>query len=722
MRLLPAPMLAPVLAPVLALILTLLTATGLRAQQDPALLVADLVRTDGTVLVAEGNVQALYDGATLTARRITYDSKTEVLTIDGPLRLEDGGSVILLADSAALDRDFRNGLLRSARMVLDEQLQLAAVRADRVNGRYTQLTRAAVTSCQVCGPNDVPLWQIRARRVIHDQVEQQIYIDQAVVELAGVPVFYLPRLRLPDPTLERARGFLVPELTSSSQLGIGLKLPYFIPIGDHQDVTLTPYVSPNTRTLGFRYRRAFARGGMEVNGAISKDDIQGDDMRGYLFADADVGLGRDWRLAFHAELTTDDSYLSDYDFSSTDRLESRLVLSRTQRLSYSEAALYHFESLRDGEDNATQPTIAGDLYHETRHHPRLLGGELRMGLETHSHYRYSDSPVDGADDDLIPDGRDVARTTARIDWRRRWTLGPGVRLGAQTGLAVDAFTIRQDATAEGRSLHVTPTAALELRYPLARTGPTGARHLLEPVAQLAYAGGSRGDQPNDESTRVEFDAGNLLALSRFPAPDRRERGVTGALGLRWLRHAPGGWSAGLTVGQVFRAETDPAFSDSSGLDAVSSDLLVAGQLKLQNGLALTGRGLLNLDGGVTKAEARAAWSGKRIDLTASYLLLKTDLAEDRPRRVSEWSFDTGYRFATNWTATAQARYDLGTDRLARAGVGLEYSNECIDVNFSTRRKYARTGSDETDTSYNLTVALKGFSTGGSARDVRRVCR
>ncbi|WP_238366227.1 LPS-assembly protein LptD [Mesobacterium pallidum] len=705
----------------LALILSL-TAFAATAQDGPALLVADVVRTDGDVLVAEGNVQALYDGATLTATRITYDAATEVLTIEGPLRLEDGGNVILLADSAELDRDFRNGLLRSARMVLDEQLQLAAVRADRVNGRYTQLTRAAVTSCQVCGPNDVPLWQIRARRVIHDQAERQIYIDQAVLELGGVPVFYLPRLRLPDPTLERAQGFLVPELTSSSQLGLGLKLPYFIPIGDHQDVTLIPHVSRATRTLGFRYRRAFARGGLEVNGAVSQDDLGDDALRGYLFADAELGLGRDWQLEFHAEMVTDDSYLSDYDVSSTDRLESRLVLSRTRRLSYTEAALYHFESLRDGETNATQPTIAGDLVYETRHHPARLGGELRLGLETHSHYRYSDSPVDGPDDDLIPDGRDVARTTVQADWRRRWTLGPGLRLGAQTGIAVDAFTIRQDAAAEGRTLHVTPMAALELRYPLVRTGASGARHLLEPMAQLAFVGGSRGDQPNDESTRVEFDQGNLLALSRFPAPDRREHGLMGAVGLRWTRHAPGGWSAGLTFGQVFRSEADAAFSRSSGLGETSSDLLVAGQLKLQNGLSLTGRGLMALDSGVTKAEARAAWSGKKIDLAAAFLLLKTDLDEDRPRRVSEWSFDTGYRFAPSWTATAQARYDLATDRLARAGVGLEYSNECIAVDFSARRKYARTGSDETDTTYGLTVALKGFSTGGSASDVRRVCR
>ena len=47
-------------------------------------------------------------------------------------------------------------------MVLDQQLQLAAAQIDRVDGRYTQLTRAAATSCQVCAAIAAPLWQIRA--------------------------------------------------------------------------------------------------------------------------------------------------------------------------------------------------------------------------------------------------------------------------------------------------------------------------------------------------------------------------------------------------------------------------------------------------------------------------------------------------------------------------------------------------------------------------------
>ena len=101
--------------------------------------------------------------------------------------------------------------------------------------------------------------------------------------IRNVPVFYLPRLRLPDPTLDRATGFLTPSIRTTSQLGTGLKIPYFIKIGDHKDLTLTPYLSSRTRTLELRYRQAFARGRIEFNGAVTRDDERPDSTRGYVF-------------------------------------------------------------------------------------------------------------------------------------------------------------------------------------------------------------------------------------------------------------------------------------------------------------------------------------------------------------------------------------------------------------------------------------------------------
>lgn len=698
---------------ILLVCLSTLPASAQDAGADAALLVADEVFLDGRDrLVARGSVEALYDGTRLSAGQIAYDRTTDTLSLEGPIRITDSQGNVILAEDGQLDRTLENGILRGARMVLDQQLQLASVQLQRVGGRYTQLSKVAVTSCQVCGKNALPLWQIRARRVIHDQQERQLYFDQAQFRVLDVPIFYLPRMRLPDPTLERARGFLIPQIKSNTQLGFGIKVPYFIPIGDHQDLTLTPYLSPVTRTLEARYRRAFVNGDIELNMAVSNDTLQPDEMRGYLFGEGSFNLPRDFKLTFDIETTTDESYLDEYGYSGKDRLDSALTLTRTKRNAYTSFGIIHYESLRDEENNATQPTIIGDILHEKRYFPTLLGGEARMGLATHGHYRYSDK-------DIV--GRDVARVNADLSWRRRWTLANGIRAGVLTQAWIDHFRVRQDSGHESDVTQATPAVSVELRWPFSKTTETGARHLIEPIAQIGWVGGKRHNLPNDESTRVEFDEANLLSLSRFPAADRRERGTIAAAGIRWARYDPSGWSSALTLGRVYRTDEDTEFTRSSGLQGETSDWLIAGQIRMKNGLEIVARGLFESQNRFSKAEARASWNKDRLNLGASYVLLVTDTEEDRADALSEWSLDGSYRMNRHWTASTDVRYDLASNRLARTGLGLEYRNECIEVDFSVSRKFASSSNLEPSTDFGLTVGLKGFSTGGSGHDYRRTC-
>ena len=184
-------------------VLALLLPAATLAQQEPArpaVLVADeLFITSDRELVARGNVEAFQGGTRLEAREIRYNRESGALTITGPIRIYDGQSGVILADAADLDSTLRIGLLTGARLVLDQQLQLAAASIERVSPRYDQLYKTAVTSCRVCEDGKPPLWQIRARRVIHDKEEGQLYFDQAQFRIRNTPVFYIPRLRLPDP-------------------------------------------------------------------------------------------------------------------------------------------------------------------------------------------------------------------------------------------------------------------------------------------------------------------------------------------------------------------------------------------------------------------------------------------------------------------------------------------------------------------------------------------
>ncbi|MCT4557395.1 MAG: LPS assembly protein LptD [Pelagimonas sp.] len=689
----------------------------------PALLVADTVVVEADErLVASGHVEAMHGDYHLRASRVIYDSATETLQIDGPIRITHRNGDVIVADSAELDRELRNGLILGARAVLDQQLQLASVQARRVQGRYTELTKVAVTSCQVCDADKAPIWQIRATRVIHDQEERQLYFDNAQLRVLDMPVFYFPRLRLPDPTLKRARGFLFPRLRNTSQLGFGIKLPYFIPIGRHQDLTLTPYLAQHGQTLEFRYRRAFWNGDIELNGALSNDTLlkNRDELRGYLFANGTFDLRNRYKLQFSFNSVTDSSYSNDYGIGGGDRLHSYVGLTRADRDSLLDLDLSNYRSLRASEDEDTQPSHVASISAEQRLFPRF-GGEFRLSAEGQAHQRWSHSPVDGPDTDTLPDGRDVARLNAELSWRNRWTIGPGLRVGASTHLWLDHYNTQQDATSDAHVSAVTPGVSLDFRLPMRAADANGGHTLLEPIVQFGWVGGERGKNPNDESTSVEFDEGNLLSLSRFPAADRREHGATIAGGLRWRHVSTQGWHSSVILARIWRDESDSNLSRSSGLKTAHSDWLVSGHFKTAEGLGISARGLIDDRTRLSKGEARVDWSTPKVDFGLSYLQLVQDPYENRSIDQSEWTLDSAYHINSHWTSTLNARYDAADGRLDRTGMGLQYQNECVQVNFNASRRFASASNLEPSTDFDLSVALKGFSTGGSAKENRRSC-
>ncbi|MBQ4827086.1 LPS-assembly protein LptD [Leisingera sp. HS039] len=685
---------------------------------QPAMLVADQVFiTPDRTLVAEGNVEAFQGDIRLRAQKITFDQTTGTLQIEGPIRIDQQGDITILATAAELDRDLRNGLLTGARMVFQQQLQLASLQMTRVSGRYTQLYKTAVTSCHVCEDGRPPLWQIRAERVTHDQQARQLYFESAQLRVLDVPVFYFPAIRLPDPSLERASGFLVPSIRSTSNLGTGVKAPYFFTLGPHRDLTLAPYISSSTQTLDVRYRQAFRRGRIEFNGAYTRDDLFSGEDRGYIFGEGQFDLPRDFRFTFDVKAVSDDAYLEDYGLPELDRLRSEAVLSRAKRDSLFRASLTHYKTLRTSEEQANIPSGIAEAFYQTRHYPALTGGELRLTLQGHGHRR--SSSIDGTATDS--NGRDLARLTADIDWRRSWRLGYGILAEWELGAAADAFRAYDDSFFNEEVTRLTPRTALTLRLPMSRREAGGATQYLEPILQLGWRDEGGGSVVTEESRFVEFDQGNLLSLSRFPSTDAREDGLTLVYGANWARYAPTGWQAYATVGQVLRSDGDDRFTKSSGLSGTSSDFLLAGQIKFGDGLALSTRGLLNGSLNFSKAELRGDWRTSRSSLSGTYLWLGTDPDEDRAEESSELWVDGSYDFTPSWSASARLRYDISDARATRAGLGVAYSNECVTVDLSVNRRYTSTTSVEPTTDFGFTISLSGFSVKSGSKQYRRSC-
>jgi LPS-assembly protein len=705
----------------LCLFFAMIGSANLALAQDQVRLLADAMQiTDSQTLVAQGHVQAFYKNQILSAQTIVYDQTSDRLLIEGPIVLSDDSANKVLASQADLAADFSEGIMTSARFVLAEQLQLAAANLQRVDGRYSVLNKVVASSCKVCKASSTPLWEIRAKRVLHDEVGQQLYFDNAQLRVAGVPVFYLPRLRMPDPSLDRTTGFLIPTLRSSTLYGTGLRLPYFITIGKSRDLTLTPFFSTKgTKTLEFRYRQVFAHGNLNITGSGSRDSLLAGKNRGYMQASGNVQLPQGFSLQLRGEVVSDPAYLLDYGYAEIDRLDSRVEITRTKRNEYISARFISLNSIRESDYNATLPSLVTDMTFARRFSLTPTGGMGKFQIQTHSHIRTSTVTTDTYADG-IADGRDLSRVSLHADWRRNFYLQNGLQMAVLGETAADFYKISQDAVYGGTKTRLHGAVGAELRWPWVKAQTGGASQLLEPVAQLVLASNSRSSIPNEDSILVEFDEGNLFALSRFPGSDAVEDGARANLGVNYLRSDPNGWTLGVTAGRVVRANDPKLFSAGSGLNGLRSNWMVATQLDVAR-IKMTNRMLFDDRFGITKAELAAGFQASKLGMTAKYVHTIADAAESRNTPIREITLASSYVFANNWTGSLGSRYDFESKRMANANGSLIFRNECLLVDLSLSRRFTSSTSVSPTTDFGLSVELLGFG-GSSAVGPARQCR
>ncbi|MDD7971265.1 LPS-assembly protein LptD [Roseinatronobacter alkalisoli] len=681
-------------------------------EQGFATLVADRLYLDGPHrLIAEGNVEALSGQTRMRATRIIYDRQSGALQIEGPLTLREGDRVLVLADAAEMHDGFRRGLIRSARVILDQQLQIAAHQVERVDDRFTQMNSVIASACEICEETQTPLWEVRASRVVHDQQEQQIYFENAQFRLFGLPVAYLPRLRVPDPGLDRATGWLSPRFSLDTGHGVGLRAPYFIAISHDKDLTLTPFLaSKGSRALELRYRQAFATGMLELGGLVARDSIRPGSTRAMGYTRGEFVLGRGYELSFNLIKVSDRQLLEDYDRSEA-QLASDITLERVRRDERIRLQALQFRSLRLVDNNRELPNQIGQAVYERRFDMPGLGGVAGLRFEVHSHSRRRP---------LAADVKSVARFSADLDWRRDAILPAGVVGTLGVNLGVDHFAISPGSTAFAKSTtRVVPTAMAELRWPLVRATSGGAVHVVEPVAQVIWGRDRVDALPNDISSMPELDEGNLFSHSRFAARDQREMGLRANLGLSWTRHDPQGWSGTLTLGRIWRKTDLGQFSPQSALAGRRSDWLLVSSLDTDQGLTLSNRALFNSDFRLTRNALELDWSTPDYSISTTYMHIRPDLAENRPAKAAEWSLDGSRALDEYWTASVNWRYDIARNRAARVGAGLTFENECLRMQMEVERRFASAITAGDTTSFGLSIDVLGV--GGNPSRARRGC-
>ena len=692
----------------LAIIFIMFSSLSTVAENITNLIADEIKINQAGELVASGAVTVWYEDRKVTASSITYASKNDKLIIRGPVRIIDNQSTMILADQAELSEDLKVGIIKSAKIILGYQVQIAAAKVLQKDARYSEAFNIAATSCHVC-LNKTPLWQIRAKKIVQDKFEKQIYFEHAQLRVLDIPVFYLPFMRLPDPSLKRATGLLAPKLKTSSVLNTGIKVPYFIRLNKHKDFTITPFYSPKTKTIEYRYRQAYTSGFMLIEGALTRDALIPNKNRAYILSDTSLILQNGYNLGIQLQAVSDPSYLFEYDFAQLDRLNTKLELSRSMRYQNSEVKLSNYHSLRENENNATQPTLVAEGAIESRLNPDMIKGEIGLEANFLKSYRYSDLNNDGPDSDTLVDGYDTTRLSLLSNWDHGWEIANGIILHFENEFGLSQYYVQQHADIGPKATRMFGVGAVGLRWPWYRINSNGGIGIVEPQIQLVRSVSSNSAVPNDDSTQVEFDEGNLFRLNRAPGLDLIENGSRLNVGLAGSQFMDSGSNLSWKIGRVLRSEALSTFPSGSGLSNSISDWLLATNFQQKNGIELINRALIASDGVVTKSETSLKVNRNQHQIRATHVELTKDSNTLQNQSLNSVALEWNYNLNSNWRSDSKFQFDSNIGRLSKLELGLRYENECVNVDLSSSRSFSTSSTLIDKTDFTLSVELTGFS-------------
>lgn len=716
--------------------------------QDGYYLESDLLIRDdkNQVMTARGSVEARYQGRTLRADEVVYDSKTGQVTANGHVALINEDGTAQFADHMEVDKDLKAGFARNFSARLGKGVKIAAGTAVKRNATISELNQAIYTPCEVCAEKPTPTWSVTSDKMVQDKQRQLIYYKHAVIHLWGAPILYLPLFWHPDPQADHSSGFLTPTIGYSKGRGISYQQPYLQILSPSSDVVLTPQINTNVNPfLNVDYRKRFYSGYLEARGGLTYDkqfDVRGDrfgesTFRSFILATGKFDIDDKWKWGFSAERTSDPLIFDKYHikqvyeqrglFTSEDhRLTSQIYATRQDQRSWFSIAAVSVQGLRvvgintaTGVANAFENTAAFPLIGplvEGRWEPdsAILGGRLRLQgsgvMLNRSESQYGEAPYALAAY-KSQSGVDSARGTVQADWRTSAIVGPGLRISPFVQARGDAYSISTyltpEAKAAGDSAKETYTRALgvggvDLSLPFYKALKNGGSVVLEPLAQVA-TGSDSSRVPvivarngattylyNEDSATLEFDETNLFQANKSPGFDLYEGGTRLNVGGRATLDLARGRGASILVGRSFRTEFDPLMPARTGLQSKSSDWIVAATVTPVAGVTAFVRTRLDSDThDIQRIETGIDAYTSRV--TGSLRYLKDEL-DANGNRQENFEARGQFNITKKWALTAFGQRDMVQNVWRRRDLGVAYIDECIriDVIYQQEDRYAST--------------------------------
>lgn len=656
-------------------------------------------------ITAIGEVNIIRDNLTVKADKVIYNQRDDVITAVGNVVMVEKDGSVIFSDYVVLTDKMNTGEMNNIKVLMKNKSQIAARKIRRLANDNKLMENAVYSPCDVCTGED-PLWQLKARKIRHNAEKKDIYYNDAILEVKGVPVFYTPFLSHPDPSVKRRSGFLPPSIASSSYLGAAIQPRYFWAVSDNEDLLLSPTLSTDKGVIwSAKYNKFVYRGELTADGSIMTDKDDDDRTRGNLFLKGRYEVNDFWVADADINYSSDRNYLKDLSLAKEDDawLTSSLKMQGFDNRNYASIENYYYQLNSYDLKETDKPLVMPLLNYENISSPAQYGAYTKTNLNFASVYR------------------DEEASTQRFSMINSWNLpytspyGEKYRMVASVKsdlYYVDNYTNPDGQNVEGDVARVFPQLGLEWKLPFIRASET-SRQILEPtiVAVAAPNGGNKIDKiPNEDSQDGELDDTNILDLDRYAGYDRNDTGSRISYGLNWSSYGDITGRTSAFFAQSYHFDKNESFASSEEESGYLSDYVGRVYANPNEYFDLNYRFRMNKDTlDLSYSELSTTIGPKLLNAYISYIFLQdnknSSVIDGSGRKELYTAVNT--MLTRDWSLSVFNRQDL-TDNggSLEHGGNLIYEDECLKLIMYLRKDNSSDPDYEGDFEFGATFLLK----------------
>ena len=536
--------------------------------------------------------------------------------------------------------------------------------------------------------------------MLHDAKKKTIYYDNALIKIYDIPIFYLPKLSHPDPTVDRRSGFLPPSFSDTKNLGSGVSIPYFWAINDDKNFTITNrlFVSEHPLFLG-EYQQAFKNSSLLADFGYTK---------GYKKSSAKKKVGdkshffskfvknfnkqnKEGTLSITAQHLSNEKYLKLY------KIDSNLVDYNSDTLENSINFTHEDDDLFFGINTSVYKTLNenfNDKYEfilpEITLDKNLITNEKVGNLDLQANYKVHKYDTNKLTNFLVNDfyynSNEVNYETGLIGK----FLGNIKNINYETK-NVDLY--KKDTTSEiyGALGYLTQ---LNLRKNNAETS-----HLLKPKMLIRYAPGSM----RKESSGLKLDPINAFSIDRLDNKNNFETGLSGSLGFDY-KVKKNNKSFDFSIAQIINERENKKMASKTSLDEKLSDLVGSSNYKFNDQVNL------KYNFSVDQNYNDLNYSEFGIEMDLNPVKIDFDYLLENKHIGDQEYFTTKVDFQKNSNGlfSFETKRDLITNSAEFYNLSYEYINDCLRAGLVYRREFYSDSELEPENSLMFKITLTPF--------------